>query len=151
MMVSVFASAGLPGLNGFVGEFLILVGAFRSPIIWGSYLVPLATTGVILAAVYLLWLVYRTFFGEITDEANASMPDLDVREIALLLPLVVLMFWMGLAPAPFLERSEMAVLTIVATTRAKAALSARTPEAAVHVPLHWPAPPPPSMLPAGAH
>jgi NADH-quinone oxidoreductase subunit M len=159
MLVSVLASAGLPGLNGFVGEFLILVGAFPSMVVWGPYLVPVATTGVILAAVYLLWLVYRTFFGEITDEANAAMPDLNPREILVLAPLALLMFVLGLMPAPFLERSEMAVRSIVATTRAKAAAAERTPDQAVHVPLHWPAVVPPAAeaggdvpaAPAGGH
>jgi NADH-quinone oxidoreductase subunit M len=151
MMLSVLASAGLPGLNGFVGEFLVLVGSFGSETIWGPYLVPLATTGVILAAVYLLWLMYRTFFGEVTVEANRTMADLNPREILVMVPLAVLMVWMGLGPAPFLERSEAAVRSIVATTRAKAAVSARTPEAAVHVPLHWPAPAAvPPAAPAGA-
>jgi len=151
MMLSVLASAGLPGLNGFVGEFLVLVGSFGSETVWGRYLVPVAATGVILAAVYLLWLVYSTFFGEITREENRSMVDLNRREIALLVPLAVLMVWMGVAPGPFLERSEAAVRSIVATTRAKAAVSARTPYEAVHVPLHWPAATPaPTAAPAGA-
>ncbi|MEL6613182.1 MAG: NADH-quinone oxidoreductase subunit M, partial [Bacteroidota bacterium] len=91
MLLSVFASAGLPGLNGFVGEFMILIGSFESSVVGNPILIAVATTGVIFAAVYLLWMVYRTFFGEITDEANATMKDLNGREIALILPLAVLM------------------------------------------------------------
>ena len=109
MLFSVFASAGLPGLNGFVGEFMILVGSWNSPALGNPLLIAVATTGVIFAAVYLLWMVYRTFFGEITDEANQTMKDLNGREIGLLLPLAALMLLMGFWPAPFLERSERTV------------------------------------------
>jgi len=120
MLFSVFASAGLPGLNGFVGEFLILLGSFGSPIVLGHILVPIATTGVILAAVYLLWMVYKTFFGEVTDEANKTMRDLNGRELAVMIPLAILMVWLGMGPAPFLERSEGMVRTLVASTLDKA-------------------------------
>ncbi len=109
MGVSVLASVGLPGLNGFVGEFLILVGSFRSTALDSPLLVVLATTGVIFAAVYLLWMLYQTFFGEVTRDENRTMSDLDRREIALLVPLVVLMFWIGIAPGPFLSKSETQV------------------------------------------
>ena len=155
MLFSVFASAGLPGLNGFVGEFMILLGAWSSPTVGNPFLVAIATTGVIFAAVYLLWMVYRTFFGEITDEANATMKDLNGREIGLLLPLVALMIWLGMGPAPFLARSEAAVQSVIATSIAKAdAIEDAAPEAVVSVPILWPehvavqAPPIPS---GGSH
>ena len=106
MVFSVLASAGLPGLNGFVGEFLILLGSFKSDVVGSPFLIALATSGVILAAVYLLWLLYRTFFGPIRDEKNRSMPDMNLREIVLMAPLAVLMFVLGFAPNAFLERSE---------------------------------------------
>jgi len=106
MIFTVLASAGLPGLNGFVGEFLILVGSFKSTVINNPLLIAIATSGVILAAVYLLWMVYRTFWGTIDDEANRTMADLNGRELALLAPLAVLMVVMGVAPAAFLEKSE---------------------------------------------
>ncbi len=109
MILSVLASAGLPGLNGFVGEFLILIGAFKSTVLSSPFLVALATTGVILAAVYLLYMVYRTFWGTIDSEENASMEDLNIRELGLLIPLALLMIILGIMPAPFLEKSEMAV------------------------------------------
>ena len=104
MVFSVLASAGLPGLNGFVGEFLILIGAFKSTTI-APALVIFATTGVVLAAVYLLWMVYRVFFGKISSESNATMTDLNGREIALLVPLAVLMVVLGFYPKPFLDQS----------------------------------------------
>ncbi len=137
MLFSVFASAGLPGLNGFVGEFMILLGSFTSDTVWGPVLVPFATTGVILAAVYLLWMVYKTFFGELTEEANKTMRDLNARELTVLVPLAILMLWLGMGPAPFLARSEGRVQTIVAGTRVKAARVAAAGDAPVNVPLRW--------------
>jgi NADH-quinone oxidoreductase subunit M len=156
MMLSVFASAGLPGLNGFVGEFLILLGSFGSRTVWGPVLVPIATTGVILAAVYLLWMVYRTFFGEVTDERNATMRDLNGRELAVMIPLAILMIWLGMGPAPFLARSEGAVRAVVEQTRGKAAaLTAAGPDESVTFPLRWPSMPAPVAAapahPAAAH
>lgn len=139
MLFSVFASAGLPGLNGFVGEFLILIGSFKSTVVGNPFLISIATTGVIFAAVYLLWMVCRTFFGEMTDPANAEMRDLNGREIGLLLPLVILMIWLGMGPAPFLSKSEAAMESILRTVSVKAAAVEAAPEAtAVVVPLEWP-------------
>ncbi len=106
MIFSVLASAGLPGLNGFVGEFMILLGSFKSATVGSPALIAIATTGVIFAAVYLLWMVYRVFWGAITHEENRSLKDLNFREIALLVPLVVLMAVLGFAPNPFLKVSE---------------------------------------------
>ncbi len=105
MVFTVLASAGLPGLNGFVGEFLILLGAFKSTLVGSPALIALATTGVILAAVYLLWMVYKTFFGELTNEANRAMADVNGREFVLMAPLVALMLIMGFAPTPFLQQT----------------------------------------------
>jgi NADH-quinone oxidoreductase subunit M len=109
MIFSVLASAGLPGLNGFVGEFLILLGSFKSTVLDSPFLVALATSGVILAAVYLLWMVYRIFWGPIDRDENRDMADLNLREIALMVPLLVLMVVLGFFPSPFLEKSEPAV------------------------------------------
>jgi NADH-quinone oxidoreductase subunit M len=106
MLFSVLASAGLPGLNGFVGEFMILLGSFKSTVLGAPWLVALATTGVILAAMYLLHMVYRTFFGALDDEANAEMADVNGRELLLMAPLVVLMFVLGFFPNPFLRQTE---------------------------------------------
>ncbi len=113
MIFTVLASAGLPGLNGFVGEFLILVGAFKSTVLDSPVLIAVATTGVILAAVYLLWMVYRIFWGPLENEENRTMTDLNAREIGLLVPLVLLMLILGIAPNPFLEKSEPAVRNLL--------------------------------------
>ena len=144
MLFSVFASAGLPGLNGFVGEFMILLGSWKSPTLGHPLLIAVATTGVIFAAVYLLWMVYRTFYGELTDPANAEMKDLNGREIGLLLPLVVLMVWLGMGPAPFLARSEPAVQSVLATATAKSTavevVTGDDDAAFVVQPVVWPEP-----------
>ena len=129
MIFSVLASAGLPGLNGFVGEFLILLGAFKSTVIGSPALIGLATTGVILAAVYLLHMVYKTFFGELTNDANAEMADLNMREFLLMVPLVILMLVMGFMPTPFLKQTEPTTEFLLETVEQKrmAALNA-TPD-----------------------
>ena len=119
MVISVLASAGLPGLNGFVGEFLILLGSFQSTVLNSPVLVALATTGVILAAVYLLHMVYRTFFGELTDEANAQMADVNAREFGLMMPLVVLMFLLGFYPQPFLQQTAPTTEFLLETVEEK--------------------------------
>ncbi len=119
MVLTALASAGLPGLNGFVGEFLILVGAFNSEVVGRPLLIALATTGVILAAVYLLWMLYRTFFGPLTKEANRTLRDLNAREVALLVPLAVLMVVMGVFPQPFLRTSEPATAFLLEQIEAK--------------------------------
>ena len=138
MLFSVFASAGLPGLNGFVGEFMILVGSWNSPVI-NNALVAIATTGVIFAAVYLLWMVYRTFFGPITHEANKTITDLNGREIGILVPLAALMLLLGFWPAPFLEQSERTVRSLLETSITKAeAVKAAGLEDVVVVPMAWP-------------
>ena len=139
MMLSVFASAGLPGLNGFVGEFMILIGSFNSTVVGNPILIAFATTGVIFAAVYLLWMVYRTFFGEITNEANRTMLDLNGREIALILPLAALMIGLGFFPAPFLAKSELAVRSVLETVEVKReAVDAAGAEEIVAVEIVWP-------------
>ncbi len=130
MVFSALASAGLPGLNGFVGEFLILIGSFQSSYTGGPVLVALATTGVILAAVYLLWMIYRTFFGEITHEANRTLPDLNPREVLVLAPLAVLMFVLGFFPHSFLKVSEPAAASLLDRIEEKRAAVLEAAEAA---------------------
>lgn len=138
MMLTVFASAGLPGLNGFIGEFMILLGAWKSTA-FSFWLVVLGTTGVILAAVYLLWMVYKTFFGEVTNEENRTMKDLNGREIGLLVPLAALMVLIGFWATPFLRVSEDAVRAVLQTSEAKAAATAAASGGdVVVVPLAWP-------------
>ena len=95
------SSAGLPGLNGFVGEFTILLGAFGSQVLNSPWFAGVATVGVILAAVYLLVMFEKVFLGPLKSEANRALKDLNWREIMTLLPLLVLIFWIGLYPQPF--------------------------------------------------
>ena len=113
------SSIGLPFLNGFVGEFLIMLGMWKSTILgvttstnWNYIATMFAGIGVILAAVYLLWLVQRVFFGRITNAKNRGLADLSMREIGLMIPLLFLMVFMGVYPRPFLEASKDAVIAI---------------------------------------
>ncbi|MCY4224207.1 MAG: NADH-quinone oxidoreductase subunit M [Bacteroidetes bacterium] len=125
MVLTVLASAGLPGLNGFVGEFLILVGAFSSDAPGMQTLTVIATTGVILAAVYLLWMLSRMFFGPLTHEANRSMSDLNMRELVILVPMALLMILLGLMPQPFLKVSEPAAENLLQIIEHKRAVVER--------------------------
>jgi NADH-quinone oxidoreductase subunit M len=109
--IIMFSSMGLPGLNGFIGEFLILLGAFRVSWWWGAF----AVTGIVLGAAYMLWLYQRTMFGEITKDANKTLPDLDAREMATLIPIIAFCFWIGLYPAPFLRAMEASVTNVIQT------------------------------------
>lgn len=128
MALTVLASVGLPGLNGFVGEFLILLGSFASDTVGRPVLIAVATSGVIFAAYYLLWLLYRMFFGPLDKDENRSMPDLNLREIALLVPLAVFMIWIGLAPKVFLDTSEVSTAAILQTVEIKRDAVALNPE-----------------------
>ena len=108
-------------LNGFVGEFLIMVGMFKSSILnvtdttnWNYVAAMAAGIGVILAAVYLLWLVQRVFFGKVTHAENKKLTDLNAREIGIMIPLLIAMVVMGVYPRPFLERTDRAIKTIEA-------------------------------------
>ena len=98
-LIIFLASMGLPLLNGFVGEFMILQGAFAANRVWAYW----AVSGVVLGAAYLLWLYQRVFWGKLTHEENQKLVDLNARELATLVPLVVLCFWIGVYPKPFLE------------------------------------------------
>ncbi len=113
------SSIGLPFLNGFVGEFLIMLGMWNSTALditntvnWNYVATMLAGTGVIFAAVYLLWMIQRVFFGKITNSANKRLRDLNWREIGLLAPLLFLMVFMGVYPRPFLAATQKSVAAI---------------------------------------
>lgn len=103
--ITMFSSIGLPGLNGFVGEFLILLGLFKTNIVYAAF----AVTGIVLGAAYMLWLFQRTMFGEPEGADNQNMTDLNLRQLSYMLPLVILMFWIGLYPKPFLTRVQPTV------------------------------------------
>ena len=108
-VITVLSSVGLPGLNGFVGAYLILLGSFEvSPWI-GS----IAVTGVIFGAVYLLMATRRFLWGPLTNPANKHLTDIGAREIGLMVPLVVLCFWIGFAPNPFLARTDGSIDALV--------------------------------------
>ena len=98
-MIMVMSSIGLPLLNGFIGEFLVLRGAFEANPWWAGW----GVLGIVLGAAYTLWLYQRLMFGPVDNEANKLLPDLDRREWAYMLPLVVLAFWIGLYPKPVLD------------------------------------------------
>jgi NADH-quinone oxidoreductase subunit M len=104
-MIVTLSSIGLPGLNGFVGEFLILVGTFKSRILYAS----IATSGIILAAVYMLWMFQRVMFHEITHEENKTLQDINKREFAILIPIILLIFWIGIYPNSFLRKMDASV------------------------------------------
>ncbi|RKX29626.1 MAG: NADH-quinone oxidoreductase subunit M [Candidatus Zixiibacteriota bacterium] len=108
-MIVTLSSIGLPFTNGFVGEFLILLGTFASNKVYAV----LGATGVILAACYMLWMLQRVIFGKITKPENENLKDLDGREKLVLIPLVILIFWIGIYPKPFLRRMEPAVNDIL--------------------------------------
>jgi len=108
--ITMLSSIGLPGLNGFIGEFLILVGAFKVSWVWAVF----AVTGIVLGAAYMLWLFQRTMFGPVVHESNKGLLDLNLREAMTLIPLVILFFWIGLYPAPFLKAMEPSVQKVVA-------------------------------------
>ncbi|MEA2003142.1 MAG: NADH-quinone oxidoreductase subunit M [Actinomycetota bacterium] len=108
-LFSAFASAGLPGLNGFVGEFKILLGSYlRFPVA-----AVLAASGVILAAIYLLWAYERIFTGPVLHKENEKLLDLNLREVLILAPLVVLILFLGIYPKPALDRIEPAVAEVL--------------------------------------
>jgi NADH-quinone oxidoreductase subunit M len=108
-MIVALSSIGLPLTNGFIGEFLILLGTFKVNQVYAV----LGASGVILAACYMLWMLQRVIFGKITNVANQNLHDLYGREKLVLIPLVILIFWIGIYPKPFFVRMEPAVKNII--------------------------------------
>jgi NADH-quinone oxidoreductase subunit M len=111
-MIVALSSLGLPLLNGFIGEFLILLGTFASPVPHAKMFAVLAALGVILSAVYLLWMIQRVFFGEITKKENEELKDMDGREVLAMVPLVVLAIVMGVRPMVFIRGGEKTVTLV---------------------------------------
>jgi len=129
-MIVMLSSVGLPGLNGFVGEFLILLGAFTSQLLGSPWYAVVAATGVILAAVYLLRSYQQVFFGTVDNPENRSLKDLNVREIAVLVPVVLFIVWIGVYPATFLDKTAAASRKIVRTVEeARSGAPVRTADA----------------------
>jgi NADH-quinone oxidoreductase subunit M len=114
-LIMFLSSMGLPLLNGFVGEYYIMLGAFMEKWRWAAWAVP----GVVLAAAYLLWLYQRVFFGTVTNPKNEKLHDLTPREVATFVPLLILAFAIGLYPKPFFQILERPVNDLVATVHPK--------------------------------
>jgi NADH-quinone oxidoreductase subunit M len=108
-MIIALSSMGLPAMNGFVGEFTILAGAFDRNWLWAA----IGASGVILGAAYMLWMYQRVFYGKLENEKNKGLTDLTWREKWTLIPLVVLVFWIGLYPKPFFDRISQSVKYVV--------------------------------------
>ena len=138
-LILTLASIGLPGMNGFIGEFLIMLGGFK----WEPRFVVVAGLGVILSAVYMLWMFQRVFYGEVTNDHNRRMPDLSLREWAIIGPLAAVAIYMGVFPNLFLKPMEPAVNRIVERVNDFQAMQAVAP-------LAHQAPQAPYALQAGA-
>jgi NADH-quinone oxidoreductase subunit M len=122
-LIVTLSSMGLPGLNGFVGEFTILLGAFGSKAIGSPWYAGLAAIGVILAAVYMLYMFQKMFLGPANNPKNLSLKDLNWREIATLVPLLIFIFWIGLYPKPFFALMAPTVDKLVAALQTAAAVA----------------------------
>jgi len=155
-MIILLASIGLPTLNGFIGEFTILQGAFLTNWRWAA----VGALGIVLGAAYMLWLYQRVFFGEMKHDENKALEDLNVREILTLVPLIVLCFWIGLYPKPFFEMTAAstgklvtAVQLAAARTEAAKGTVAAAPSAAPAMPVAAATLPaaPPAAEPAAEH
>jgi len=129
-LVAMFSSIGLPGLNGFVGEFLILLGTFEVHRIFAI----LAAIGIILGAVYMLWMYQRVMYGDVTHDVNRHLNDMNGREIALMIPIVLLMFWIGIYPNTFLRKMDQSSAHLIEQMRTPRILAERQAPVEVQVP-----------------
>jgi NADH-quinone oxidoreductase subunit M len=122
-MIVTLSSIGLPGTNGFVGEFLILLGAFQANVVYGV----LAASGVILGAAYMLWMFQRVMFGKITRPENEKLKDLNAREITILVPMVIVIFLMGIYPKLFFSKMDASVEKFIKDFKGKVEMKADLP------------------------
>jgi NADH-quinone oxidoreductase subunit M len=123
-MIVTLSSIGLPGTNGFVGEFLILLGAFQSNVVYGV----LAATGVVLGAAYMLWMFQRVMFGKITRPENERLKDLNPREIVILVPMVIMIFLMGIYPKLFFSKMDASVDKFITDFKGRIEMKADLPQ-----------------------
>ena len=114
-MIVALSSIGLPGTNGFVGEFTILLGTFKSNVVYAV----LGAVGIILAAIYMLWMYQRVMFGKITRPENENLRDLNLREKIVLIPLILAIFWIGVYPKPFFSKMEPSVKSLLESAQIK--------------------------------
>ncbi len=112
-MIVMLSSVGLPGLNGFIGEFLILIGSFKSQSLGSPWYSIIGSAGIVFAAVYLLWSYQRVFFGKVEHQENAGIKDMSLREWVVLLPIIVLIVGLGVYPSGLLDKSALASKQIV--------------------------------------
>ena len=113
LMIASLSSIGLPGLNGFVGEFLILLGSFKSPVLGSWWFTVFAASGVIFAAIYLLWMYQRVVFGEVTNPKLNDLKDMNKREILVMVPIFIFIVWIGIYPGTFLKVSAKSVNKVI--------------------------------------
>ena len=116
LVIFALSSVGLPGMNSFVGEFLVLLGVFA----WDKFTATVAALGIILAAVYMLYFIQRVVYGPASPKMLPKLTDLNAREFGMLVPLVVLVFWIGLYPKPLLDVMHASVERVVASQSATA-------------------------------
>ncbi len=126
-MIMTLSSIGLPGMNGFIGEFLVLLGTFASNKIYAA----LAATGVILSACYMLWMFQRVMFNECSNPENKKLTDITPREIATLVPITILVFWIGIYPKPFLSKMDVSVNHLLEQVENKRQVTLRNEEKSV--------------------
>lgn len=113
LLFASLSSVGLPGLNGFIGEFLILLGAFQSTVLDSWWFTIFAASGVIFAAVYLLWMYQRVAFGEVKNQKLVGLKDMNAREIFVMIPIFIFIVWIGIYPGTFLKVSETTTQKII--------------------------------------
>jgi NADH-quinone oxidoreductase subunit M len=142
-LIITLASIGMPGLNGFIGEFLIMVGAFR----WDPRFVVAAGLGVILSAVYMLWMFQRVYYGPVTHAENNTLPDLRPREWAGVVPLCAIALIMGIFPTLFLRPMEPSVRRVVERVQSARPVTARNLEGRTAMPAPVPGPDAPVPVP----
>jgi NADH-quinone oxidoreductase subunit M len=146
-MIFLLSSIGLPPLNGFIGEFMILVGTYQANALYGI----LAATGVVLGAIYMLWMYQRVFFGEVTNKENEGLKDLSPREIAVFVPLILMVFIMGVYSKPFISKMEPSVNEFIERVNFHRETALRSPYTAPEgVEVSLPAPPEDGFAPAPA-